>query len=207
MSDNLVVEIIDDTGDVLDKPKSAVEEYIQIRGWGDVVKIASDINTDNVVGFGDAKTYDWEVGQMIWKNVVLSTKPFNHKTNHEKDRIISIYKYIASFLNSGEYPLMAQLWNYLGVTQQEFFGAMSNNGHPDKDVFTWSFSVFDACASLNAIRSNGNVSARQWIDKTREYRVSADTELEMAVERQKIEMQNEIGRRIQEAIELEMMEE
>lgn len=196
-------EIIDTNGDSLEIPRSAIEQVVDVKGYNDLVSKINDIGIEDKMDYGDGKTYFPHVGQMVWRTVILATKPMIPKDEREKKLLLSIYKIILAFTMSGEYPLLQQLCNYLGINMDEFFTILVAQNHPSQRVYMWAYNVFEAAATMNAIRSNGNANMRMWIDKSREYKISTETKLELANEQRKITQLEKLGAEI----ERELLEE
>lgn len=191
--DVVEVEIIDEDGDPVVEPKSAVEQLTDVKGYNDLVYKVNDLEASDEIFYGDGKNYYPDIGRAIWKTVIMATKPMIARSEKEKDTLLSVYKIIYAFTKTGEYPLMQQLCNYLGVNMDEFFNIIQSPKHPDKEVFLWAYNVFDACASMNAIRSNGNANIRMWIDKSREGKMPAETRVELAIETEKLKKLTDYG--------------
>lgn len=194
MVEKVDVEIIDENGDNIVRPQSAVEQITDIKGYNDLVYKISDLeNLEDEVLYGDGKNYFPSIGRSVWKTVIMATKPIIAKNEREKEELLSVYKIIYAFTKAGEYPLMQQLCNYLGVTIDEFYNVLRTNNHPNRRVYLWAHDVFDACASMNAIRSNGNANIRVWIDKSREGKMPAETRVELALETEKLKQITNYG--------------
>lgn len=177
-----IIEVIDSNGDSLSKPRSAIEKVTKVDGYNDLVFKIEALGIVDDMDYGDGKTYSPVVGRIVWRTVILATKPIQPSSQADRDSLISIYKIIYAFTQSGEYPLLQQLCNYLGLNMDDFFTIIRTNGHPNKDVYLWAYNVFEAAASMNAIRSNGNANMRIWLDKSREYKISTETRLELSME-------------------------
>lgn len=191
--DVIEVEIIDDDGTPIIEPKSAVEQLTDVKGYNDLVYKINDLEATDEIVYGDGKNYYPDIGRAIWKNVIMSTKPMIARSEKEKDTLLSVYKIIYAFTKTGEYPLMQQLCNYLGVNMDEFLNIISSPKHPDKEAYLWAYNVFDACASMNAIRSNGNANIRMWLDKSREGKMATETKVELAIETEKLKKLTDYG--------------
>lgn len=201
MNKNEIVEIIDVNGDSLSKAKSGVEQNIQVDGYNDLLRKIEALQIDKNMPFGDGKIYSPEVGQIVWRTVLLSATPIIPKNQYEKDLLQKIYKLILSLTYSGEYPLMQLLTNYLGVTINEFIYILNDTKDDRQEIFMWAYKVFEAGAQLNSIRSNGNPQARQWIDKTREGKIAVEEAMKIELERDNLSIIKERGKAI--AMEIE----
>lgn len=141
----------------------------------------------------EGSSYSTATSRDIWFAVVNSTKPIEPSDLREKRTLTKIYKVLFEYTVYGEYPLLQQLCNYLGVNMEDFFSIISSPNHPDKNAYMWAYNVFEAAAQMNAIRGNGNANARQWIDKSREFKMASEDRVSLAIESKKIDKLEEIG--------------
>lgn len=186
------VEVVDDYDEEI-KPVSAVEKLIHITGYNDLVRKVSALNIEDNIGFGDGKAYDSNLGQSIWKNQVVVAKPVVATTQAQQDRLESIYKFVFHCVQTGEYPLMQMLCNYLGTTLDELILSLTDIHDPFREINVWVYKLFESTANMNALKSNGSFAARKWLDESREHRVSAETKLTTAVEMKRIDVLKELG--------------
>lgn len=193
-------EIIDVTGDSFEKPQSAIEQLTQVGGYNDLVYKINALDIEDDMDYGDGKTYYPHVGKIVWRTVVMATKPMIPSSQAEKETLTSIYKVIYAFTKSGEYPLMQQLCNYLGLSLDDFFAILRTQGHPNREVYLWSYNVFEAAASMNAIRSNGNANMRVWLDKSRENKISTESKMELSIEARKIKQLEDYGAEVERSL-------
>lgn len=191
------VNVIDVDGDPMFDPQSAIERIIDIKGYNDLVLKIQALNVDDNIDFGDGKTFNANVSRLIWRTVIVGTKPLVAKNRMEDEELGKIYKLIYSFTSSGEYPLMQQLSNYLGLSSlNDFFSIISDSGHALQRVYLWAYNVFESAASMNAVRSNGNANIRKWLDQSREGKITAESRLELSIEKTKLDRAKEIGANI-----------
>ena len=196
MSKKIEVEIISEHGDEMVKPVSAVEYLGDIKGYNDLVRRISTLDISDNVGYGDGKAYDWGLGQSIWKSQIVVAKPVVATTEAQKNKLESIYKFLYHCVQTGEYPLMQMLCNYLGITLDELMMSLSDVNNQYRDIYLWVYRLFESTANMNSLKSNGNFAARKWIDESREHKVSADVQLTTAIERQRIDVLSEFGREL-----------
>lgn len=179
--------------------KSIVELTSDITGYYDLTvrldKLKRDPETVMQMKdeLDDNKAFSTKVSREIWFAVINSTKPLEPKSPREEKTLNKIYKLLYKYAVQGEYPLLQQLCNYLGVNMEDFFRVMSSSGHPDRDAYIWAYSVFESAAQMNAIRGNGNANARQWIDKSREYKIATEDRVNLTIEGKKVDKLDEIG--------------
>ena len=193
-------EVIGIDGEAVEKPQSAIEQLTTVEGYNDLVRQISRLGIEDDMDYGDGKTYYPNVGKIVWQTVVMATKPMIPSSLTEKESLSSIYKVILAFTKAGEYPLLQQLCNYLGMGLDDFFAILRTQGHPNREVYLWAYNVFEAAASMNAIRSNGNSNARMWIDKSRENKISAETKIELAIEASKVKQLEDYGAEVERSL-------
>lgn len=183
MKEYVEVEIIDENGDsITNKPVSAIEMKTNITGYKDFISRVSRIDADlDELGFGDAKMYSFDLGKSVWKGVLMAATPLSPRDDKEKELINSIYKLLFAMAEYGEYPLKEKLCVYLGVDLDEFYDIIRTPTHPNSNAYAWANRVFDTAASDNALKSNGNNQARQWIDRSVEGKMAADDRLELRI--------------------------
>jgi hypothetical protein len=194
------VEIVDANGDILDEPKSAVEQLTNVSGYNELVRKINEIEYAEFTAPGDGKSVDKDVCQIIWRDVIMTTKPMVARNEYEKTKIESIYKLLYAFTKGGNYPSTSNLTNYLGIDLDELFRVISDTRHRDYMVYNWAYKVFKAAAEENSIKSNGNIVYRQWLDKSREYQVAAEDAIRLTNEINKIDTLRNIGKEL--ALEL-----
>ncbi len=189
--------------EVVDKDKKPVIEtmsIIELRGdvknyYDLTVKLDNLRRNPSVIPPDEAEggAFSTKVSRDIWYAVINATKPLTPKSSSDEKTLARIYKMLFQYTVFGEYPLLQQLCNYLGVNMDEFFGVIASASHPNKEPYTWAYNVFESAAQMNAIRGNGNANARQWIDKSREYKMASEDRVSLAIESQKIDRLKEIG--------------
>ncbi len=178
--------------------KSIVELRSDVRDYYDLTVKLDNIKRDpnvwiELMDADDNKAFSNNVSREIWYAVINSTKPLVPQSTREAKTLGKIYKLLFEYAVQGEYPLLQQLCNYLGVNMEEFFRVMSSSGHPDRNAYIWAYSVFESAAQMNSIRNNGNANARQWIDKSREYKIATEDRVNLTIEGKKVDKLDEIG--------------
>lgn len=189
----------DDLSNANNKPKSAIEQLIDVESYNDLVYKVNELDIPET-GYGDGKNYFPEIGRIVWQTVVLTAKPKIANNSTEKEAYLSIYKVVYAFAKAGEYPLMQQLCNYLGENLDNFLLICRTPGHPLHEPYEWVYRVFDAAASLNAIRSNGNANIRVWLDKSREQKIAIEDRIELSLEASKINKLKSLGEDIEKSL-------
>ena len=178
------------------EPMSIIELRGDVKNYYDLtVKLDNLRRNPSVIPPDEAEggAFSTKVSRDIWYAVINATKPLTPKSSHDEKTLARIYKMLFQYTVFGEYPLLQQLCNYLGVNMDEFFGVIASANHPDKEPYTWAYNVFESAAQMNAIRGNGNANARQWIDKSREYKMASEDRISLAIESKKIDKLKEIG--------------
>lgn len=199
MSVEEVVVVDAETKEPVVEDKSIVELRSDVRNYYDLTAKLDNLKRDPdtwlklMADEDDNKSFSTSVSREIWYAVINSTKPLSVKSTREAKTLNKIYKLLFKYAVQGEYPLLQQLCNYLGVNMEDFFRVMSSSGHPDRDAYIWAYSVFESAAQMNAIRGNGNANARQWIDKSREYKIATEDRVNLTIEGKKVDKLNEIG--------------
>lgn len=200
-------EVCDSDGNSITRPQSAIEQLSNIKGYNDLVLQITKLKIKDVNDDGNNKKYDPSIARAIWQTVILSTKPMIPRTDEEKEDLISVYKVLYSFTKAGEYPLLQQLCNFLGVNIDDFFAIISTAGHPKRDVYFWAYNVFESASTMNAVRSNGNAQIRIWLDKSRENKISAESKVELSIEARKLVQLESYGKDISRELITESVDE
>ena len=199
MSEVEVTVVDKDTQKPVVENKSIVELTSDITGYYDLTVRLDKLKRDPEIvmqmkdEMDDNKSFSNRISREIWFAVINSTKPLEPQTTREEKTLNKIYKLLYKYAVQGEYPLLQQLCNYLGVNMEDFFRIMSSSGHPDRNAYIWAYSVFESAAQMNAIRGNGHANARQWIDKSREYKIATEDRINLTIEGKKVDKLDEIG--------------
>ena len=179
--------------------KSALESTVRLYTYSDLTNAIMDIKTNRLkygqnfeMEEGD-KNFSPRVSRSIWISVIESTKPYISKNDYEDKVLARVYKILYKYTLEGEYPLLQQLCNYLGVGVQEFFAILRTPSHVDRNVYMWAFNVFESAAQYNAVKGNGNFNARQWIDRSVENKIAVEDRMELTIEAHKLDKLEEIG--------------
>lgn len=194
-----VVVVDGDTKEPIIENKSIVELRGDVKNYYDLTVKLDRIRRDPALWVELLNTelenspFSPHISREIWFAVIDSTKPLNPKSAREEETLTKIYNLLFKYAVQGEYPLLQQLCNYLGVNMEEYFRIMANSIHPDRDAYIWAYGVFESAAQMNAIRGNGNANARQWIDKSREYKIATEDKVNLTIEGKKVDKLNEIG--------------
>jgi len=194
------VDIVDKDRRRIIQNKSNVELSVEIEDYECLVErismasqILDRVQGRNVEPLDETKGFSPAVSKDIWLNVITATKPIVPGSSHQEETLSRIYKMLYQYTIKGEYPLLQQLCNYLGVNMEDFFSILATPTHPDREPYMWAYNVFESAAQMNAIRGNGNANARQWIDKSREYKMASEDRVSLAIEGKKIDKLKEIG--------------
>ena len=192
-SSKVEVEVVLDADGKEVVPISFIENIVEINGYNDLCVKINALNIDDDQHYVDGRTFDQSLSQSIWKHEVFVSKPVIPKTEEQRNYLYKIYKFVYYCTQKGQYPLMRSLCNYLGTSVESLMMSVGDVNDPMREINTWIYNLMEACAQSNSLKSNGSQASRKWLDESREYKVSAETEIAMATEQRKIDMVEKLG--------------